>query len=125
MNRTPLILTALTSLVLSACDGQVVTAQPHPAVTLLAGVNGHLLSCKNLIAKGSVSSKDALELGPLFDGFANDQTSTAGAPPGVPGELAQVQSELSACTGELYVRAGIHRERANNSFKPKPLRGSA
>ena len=107
MNRSNSLLAAFFVLAVSGC-GQVDQAtQPHQAVTLLAGVQGHLATCKSLVSGESPSSKDALEFAPLGRSFATSKDFPVGASPDVIEQLARSQSELSDCIEELEARAGI------------------
>ena len=107
MNRSNSLLAAFFVLAVSGC-GQVDQAtQPHQAVTLLAGVQGHLATCKSLVSGESPSSKDALEFAPLGRSFATSKDFPAGATPDVIEQLTRDQSNLADCIDEMEARAGI------------------
>ena len=80
---------------------------PHQAVTLLAGVKGHLETCRSLLADEALSSKDVLEFAPLAKSFSTDKNVPAGAPPEAIEQLAHSQSALSDCIRDLEARAHI------------------
>ena len=107
MNRSNSLLAAFIVLAVSGCGQLDQATQPHQSVTLLAGVQGHLATCKSVVAGDSLSSNDALEFAPLGRSFATDMDFPVGASPVVIEKLARSQSELSDCIEEVEARAGI------------------
>ena len=107
MNPSNSPLAALLIFAFSGCGKVDQAPVPHQIVTLIAGVRGHLETCRSLLADKTLSSKEVLEFAPLGRSFVANRTFPAGASPKEIDQLTRSESELSDCIKQLEARAGI------------------